>query len=141
MLDILKDPHRRHFLLTLLTGAGLVAYLDRGVPPQGITWHVRTPRDADGCFPVTIAAGDTPPVTINIVVGDSCPPGPRQAAGNPASPIRSASVVYPPPEQKRIFWAPLAALGNDRWDAGWLLTYLAAYLPVMFALRWVLKIA
>jgi Cu+-exporting ATPase len=27
MLDLLRDPHRRHFLLTLLTGAGLAAYL------------------------------------------------------------------------------------------------------------------
>jgi len=121
--------------------ASLTAYLDAEVPPQPVMWEVRTPEETAGRFAVTVAAGDRPTVELNIVVGDRHPPAPAEVDGGGASPIRSARIVYPPPETKRIFWAPLALLGNDQWDAGWLLTYLIAYLPVMFALRWALRIA
>jgi hypothetical protein len=79
--------------------------------------------------------------------------------------IRSVSVTYPPPDHKRVFWAPLDWLALPEWnaadglsgalakpynwvranlpfwDAGWLILYLIVYLPVMFAARWVLKVA
>jgi len=121
--------------------ASLAEYLRAGVPPQGITWEVRTPPGQAGRFGVTVTAGDAPPVRLDIVLGRTLPPGPTQASGGAGSPIQSLRAVYPPPVRKRIFWAPLAPLGWDHWDAGWLLTYLAAYLPVMFLLRWVLRIA
>jgi len=121
--------------------ASLEAYLAAGVPPQPVRWVIRTPEGVAGSFPVTVAAGDSPPVKLNIVVGDRCPPAAAEVDGPAASPIRSARIVYPPPETKRIFWAPLAWLGNGQWDAGWLLTYLIAYLPVMFLSRWILRIA
>ena len=49
-------------------------------------------------------------------------------------------MVYPAAQEKRIFWAPLAAVGLKDWDAGWLGVYLLCYLPVMVALRRGLRI-
>ena len=121
--------------------ADLQAYLDAGVPNRPIKWRITTPKTFDGSFPVTVSAGDAPPITLHLVLGRSKPPAPRRIAGDSGSPIQSVRVDYPTPDRKRIFWAPLAPLGWDRWDAGWLLTYLATYLPIMFALRWILRIA
>ena len=121
--------------------ASLEAYLGAHAPGQGIMWEVRVPDGFDGTFPVTVRAGDAPPLTINVVLGRTRPPAPTEISGDSDSTVNSARVVYPPPARKRIFWAPLAAMGCGDWDAGWLLTYLAVYLPIMFALRWILKIA
>ena len=90
---------------------------------------------------MTLTGGDGPAVELAVVVGERYPPALRETVCNGNGPIRSARIVYPPAANKRIFWAPLAAVGNDRWDAGWLLTYLMAYLPVMFGLRWMLRVA
>jgi hypothetical protein len=85
------------------------------------------------------------------VVGDAWPPAfaedvgegrPAQAVrGTPGNPVRLVKVTYFAPKQpgQDVFWAPLTRIGC-RWDAGWLWTYLAAYLPVLFLLRWLLRI-
>ncbi len=119
----------------------LEARLREGLPPQGITWAVQTPPEVEGRFPVMLTPGDGPAVELAIVVGERYPPAPREIVCGANGPIRSARIVYPPSPRKRIFWAPLASVGNDRWDAGWLLTYLIAYLPLMFGLRWMLRVA
>ena len=123
------------------TAEALEAYLRAGVPPQNLMWKVWPPPNAAGTFAVTVAAGGAAPVSLNVVLGDRDPPAPSQARGGASSPVRSVRIVYPPPQQRRIFWAPLAFLGKSQWDAGWLLTYLIAYLPVMYVLRWLLKVA
>jgi len=120
--------------------ADLEAYLAAAPAEQGVRWEVKTPADAAGRFDVTVKAGDAPPVRLSIVTGDRFPPAPGEVAGDSTSPIRSVKIVYPAPEKTRIFWAPLAAMGNDRWDAGWLAVYLLAYLPMMFGLRWILRV-
>ena len=121
--------------------ADLKAFLDAGVPPQGITWKVRSPARAAGRFAVTVAAPGAAPLSLNVVLGDGYPPSRPEARGDPSSPVRSIRIVYPPPPQNPVFWAPLATLGWSNWDAGWLITYLLAYLPAMFLLRRVMGVA
>jgi hypothetical protein len=102
-------------------------------------WKVRAPQDAEGRFTVSVTAGQGPPLALDVVLGDRFPPAP--AALSADGPVKAVKVVYPPPQQKRVFWAPLAPLGNPQWDAGWLILYLLVYLPIMFLFRWLLRIA
>ena len=121
--------------------ADLKKQIGAGLPPQNIWWRIKTPPGAEGSFPVTISTPGATPLKLEIVLGNRCPPASEEVLADTASPIRSAMVDYPPPKARRIFWTPLAMFGNNQWDAGWLLTYLLAYLPVMFFLRWILRIA
>jgi hypothetical protein len=114
----------------------LQSYLAAGVPPQSLEWKVRTPH-VSGSFPVTLAIPGQPPTTINIILGDRYPSRPAELLGD--GPVRSLKVVYPPPEKKPIFWAPLKWLGKS-WDAGWLGVYMVVYLPVMFTMKWLLGV-
>jgi len=113
-------------------------YIDAGNPPQNIWWKIKAPPAAEGSFPVTLSTPGASPLKLNIVLGNRCPPAPAEVLADIESPIKSARVIYPPPETRRIFWTPLAWFGNNLWDAGWLLTYLLVYLPVMFFLRWII---
>jgi hypothetical protein len=121
--------------------AALKKHIAAGLPPQNVMWEIKTPPDAEGSFPVTILTRGAKPLKLEIVLGNRCPPAPAEVIADTESPIKSARVIYPPSETRRIFWTPLAWFGNNQWDAGWLLTYLLAYLPVMFCLRWILRIA
>ena len=102
-------------------------------------WKVRAPQDAEGRFAVRVTAGQGPPLLLDVVLGDRYPPALAELSADGA--IEAVKIVYPPPERKRIFSAPLAACGVPQWDAGWLVLYLLVYLPVMLALRWLLRIA
>jgi len=121
----------------------LKKHIESGLGLQNVMWEIKTPPGSEGSFPVTISTRHAAPLKLQIVLGNRCPPAPTEvfADTDTASPIKSARVIYPPPESRRIFWTPLAWFGNNQWDAGWLLTYLMAYLPVMFCFRWILRIA
>jgi len=121
--------------------AALKEYIAAGLPPQNVMWEIKTPPGSEGSFPVMISTSGAAPLKLEIVLGNRCPPAPAEVLADTASPIKSARVIYPPSETRRIFWAPLAWFGNNQWDAGWLLTYLMVYLPVMFLVRWILRIA
>ncbi len=121
--------------------AELKEQISAGLAPQNVMWEIKTPKKAQGRFPVTISTSGAEPLALNIILGDRCPPEPDEVLADDESPIRSARVIYPPPETKRFFWTPLAWMGDNQWDAGWLLTYLLAYLPVMFCMRWILRVA
>ncbi len=122
------------------TVASLEALLASGVPPVGASWKIDVPEGAAGRFPVSLSAPGEQPLTIDIVLGDVCPPGPVEMLGNPGWPLMSLRVVYPPPEEKPVFWKPIepVVLG---WLPGWLWVYLLAYVPPMFLLRWLLGLA
>jgi len=79
-------------------------------------------------------------VTLNVVLGNQFPPGASSATGGASSPIRELHVVYPGSSQKPVFWQPLTGLGSAL-DVGWLMTYLLAYLPVLFILQVLMKVA
>ncbi len=141
--------------------ASLESFLKAGVPPQSVSWQLHTTADTAGTFPVTVSVAGAPPVTLRIVLGDRDAPSPVLFTDD-HGPLRSLKIVYPATEQKRVFWAPfarlfgppgyenaglphsehrLARIFRPSWDAGWLLTYLAAYLPAMYLFRKGLGIA
>lgn len=125
------------------TANDLQAYLDAGIPPQGITWLLRPPEDMSGRFLVTVTAGEHPPVSVGVVLGDDAPPVPGHVTGAAGSPIKELRVVYPKPKQDPVFWRPLAALGGRlaTIDVGWLWLYILVYLPTLVLARAVLKVA
>jgi len=115
------------------------------LPPRPIRWTIRTP-EAPGAWPIAVRGPDGSTAWMKIVVGDAHPPAPTEAAGDDA-PIRSVKLVYERAPQ-RPFWTPLAAVTWqpivhrqwNHWDAGWLITYLLAYLPAMWVWRRVLGV-
>lgn len=133
------------------TVASLKNYLDAGLPPQGITWTLRPAAGVGGRLPVSVETEGQAPLRLNVVLGNQYPPGELIASGAKGSPVKSLRVVYPGASQKPVFWQPLAGLGTDgdngivRWlaalDIGWLWLYLMTYLPVLFVLQTLLKVA
>ncbi|MDD4888603.1 MAG: PEP/pyruvate-binding domain-containing protein [Phycisphaerae bacterium] len=102
--------------------------------PRPIAWTVRS-SGAAGRFDVIASCGGEA-LTASIVLGDNCAPAAAEVAGPDGSHVRAVRIVPPPGEQKRVFWSPLAG-----WDIGWLLTYLIVYLPLMFLVKWALRVA
>jgi phosphohistidine swiveling domain-containing protein len=133
------------------TANDLQAYLDAGIPPQGITWLIRPPDDPSGRFAVTVTAGEHPPVAVDVVLGNEFPPAPRRIAGPAGSPVKELRVVCPKSKHEAVFWRPLASLaghGQAAWavrlasvDVGWLWLYILAYLPTLVLARAILKVA
>ena len=120
----------------------LRTFLEAGVPPQGLTWPVLAEPDANGRFLVT-AETQGASLSVPVILGNAAPPDMPEVAGDDGSPLRSIRVTYPRSEEKRTFWTPLAFTGIEKvknWDAGWLGVYLVAYIPLMFILRFALKL-
>jgi len=134
-----------------LAAQDLQAYLDAGIPAQGIQWLLKTPLSLNGRFPVTVTAEGQAPVSLQVVLGDSYAPGPTRRLGPLGSPIRELRIVYPRPKQKPVFWQPFSWLDSGMsipwrtrlaaWDIGWLWLYLMVYLPALMIIRMVLRIA
>jgi len=125
------------------TANDLQAYLEAGIPPQGITWLLRPPDNMSGRFSVAVTAGEHPPAVADIVLGDKHPPAPCRVAGRADSPVREVRVVYPRSRHEPVFWRPLALLGGRMAgvDLGWLWFYILVYLPTLVLARAVLKVA
>lgn len=124
-------------------------FLDGPMPPQHLAWTLTSP-DEPGRYPISVTTGENRLETA-AVVGDACPPEPRDDLGegpvqavrstDPESPLLWVRVSYSQPKQAggEVFWAPVA--GAWPRDIGWLGVYLLAYLPAMFLCRWLLRLA
>jgi hypothetical protein len=142
---MVPDPAREQ------TADDLRSYLDAGIPPQGVTWMIRSPPGTVGRFPVKVTAEGRPPVSVNVLLGEGFPPGNSTARGGPDSPIRELRVVYPAASQEPAFWRPLAGMGAHSnlpfakklaaMDVGWLWVYILTYLPALFLSKAALKVA
>jgi hypothetical protein len=129
----------------------LRAYLDAGVPPQGITWQLRPPENFDGRFSVEVIADGKTAASVNVVLGDKSPPSPSISTGAPGSPVKSLRVSYAKAKQQQFFWRPFARFAGEEapggmaklasFDIGWLWLYILVYLPALFVVRGVLKVA
>jgi hypothetical protein len=116
--------------------ADLNDYL-KNLPPVPVTWNVTVPDKAAGHWPIALKADNAKILTGDIVLGDVHPPMPAEVTNTPNDPLASLKVVYQPTQTThQVFFAPIG-----HWDWGWLGVYLLAYLPVMFGLRFALKIA
>ncbi len=141
--------------------ADLRKHIDRGTPPQRLTWTIYTPQNS-GRYPVTFDTADQVPVEVSLVLGRSHPPEPKEDTGDGRGPlqiirphvdsaINNVTVTYQSQRTMgdRIFFAPFSGLsfellerhGWSQWDMGWLLTYIAAYLMALFPLRRLLQVA
>ena len=134
--------------------ADLAEYLKGPMPAQDLSWTVRTPEGRAGRFAVTLTPEGAAPVRAHLVLGERDPPEFKEDLGDGkgpvqvvrpggASPIRLVKVTYAGTRTHGAgaFWAPLEGIGGSGWDAGWLLTYLAVYLPVMLIFRWILGVS
>jgi uncharacterized membrane protein (DUF106 family) len=107
------------------------------IPPFPVTWNITT-GDKPGHWPVKVETDAGKSLTVDVVLGDAHPPAPAEIMNDSGQPLASVKVAYEPTSsEKPYFFAPF----NKNWDWGWLGVYLLAYLPVMFLLRAVLKIA
>jgi pyruvate,water dikinase len=131
----------------------LSTYLKGRIPPQTLSWTIRTPKNTGGCFAVQLHTEGAPAVTTRAVLGDRHAPELKEDLGDgkgpvqlvrsldPEAPLPLVKVTYK--EQKKegadVFWAPFQRWGWKR-DFGWLWTYIIAYVPLMFFWRWALRI-
>jgi hypothetical protein len=138
-LELAPDPQRA-------AADDLEAYLEAGIPPQGLTWLIRPPAGFSGRLKFSVeAAGEAAP--IEVVIGDTDPPSTQQYTGEGV--IRSLKVVYPKPTTEASFLRPLGWVGSDsalaqrlgRFDLGWIGLYIVVYLPALLAARAILKVA
>jgi hypothetical protein len=123
--------------------AELDAYLAGRIPPVPMEWAILTPKDASESWRVKVTGGNDQ-LTINVTLGDRRPPGPLEIQNDAGRPIASVKAIHPPPPRKPTFFAPFGFMGRSGisyWDVGWLGVYLLAYIPAMFLLRWILRIA
>lgn len=118
----------------------LEAYLKAGVPVRGVSWRVNVPEGYEGAFGVHAAVGGASEMNARVVVGSRDPPAPTKVAG--AGLLKEVRVVYGRSEPQPFF-RPLAFIGGrlGAWDMGWVWLYVAAYLPVLIAVRRALKVA
>ena len=139
------------------TLADLDGYLAAPVEDQLLVWKLTTPS-TPGRYRIRLSNGSTAPaIEVPLVLGDSAPGEPltlvpsgkfqgwRQIIHPPAGPFHEVMVVISDPHQtassaEKPFFQPFRALGWN-WDTGWILLYLATYLPAMFAARWLLRVA
>jgi len=138
----------------------LQAYLKRGIPPQGMSWTIIAPENAEGVFEVSVTAKGHAPAAVHYVLGERNAPVPPREDFSEGSPIRRLSVVYPPSATKPYFWHPLGFLVSEvsatatapaeesamqhylaGFDVGWIWVYIVAYLPVLFLARFLMKVA
>ena len=132
--------------------ADLTAYLKEKIPAREVAWTLSTPAQP-GRYRVSIATDKSPALVTHVVLGDRSPPEPHEDLGDtkgpvqvarPAdakSPLQLVRLVYKEQltQSGKTFWQPFERLGWH-WSAGWLLTYIAVYLPLMFLFRRLLRI-
>ncbi|QOV91654.1 PEP/pyruvate-binding domain-containing protein [Humisphaera borealis] len=128
--------------------AALRQFLGSGpLAPRPLRWTVHTPTEP-GRWPIAVQGPDGAVVTLKAVVGDTRPPEPSEVQGDAGTSLTHVRLIYesrPPGKFWRplsgVIWQPLVQRGWNQWDAGWLWTYLLAYLPAMFISRRALGIA
>jgi len=120
--------------------ADLNTFLRRAIPPQTLVWTVRSPDDVEDSFPISIHSEGLESVSGFIRLGNTLPAVAEYDLITTESAVQTVEIVYPPNPKKSVFWTPFAKLGWQ-WDIGWLITYLLAYLPPMFILKRILKVA
>ncbi len=134
----------------------LAEYLKHDIPAQTLSWTLATPEEA-GRFSVTLQPEGREAVEVVLATGNDQPPEPKEdlgdgkpvqvlRPGDADSPIQSVKVTWSEKKEQGQdkFWAPLAAWEGSawsKWDIGWLLLYIMVYVPAMFVLRWVLRLA
>src|ERR1700722_10701567 len=104
-----------------------------------MTWLVRAQENWTGRYAVTIAAGNSPPTTATVVLGDHDAPAPAIVEGAAHSPIKELKEDYPRPAQEPVFLSHgFERIAGFTHVAPWLLLYIVAYIPVLALTRFAL---
>ncbi len=144
------------------TLASLDDYLRHPIPAQELVWTITTPTDSsigevvlwhksDGAISPTEVLARIP-----LRLGAAVPSLPCELVSRPPSPDEFIPVIRPAhgpiqrvvirpmeaqkQEKAQPFIQPFKRLGWA-WDPGWILFYIAVYLPAMFFCRFILKVA
>jgi hypothetical protein len=117
--------------------ADLRRYLHHGVPPQTLSWLIRS--DKAGSFPITIAFGKTYFVRTTAVFGENSPPPGTRHFRDERLPCRT--VVVENAAQKSGFWNTNALIPRLNQNITWPWIYLLAYLVTWLALRRCMRLA
>jgi hypothetical protein len=115
--------------------ADLREYLKQGVPPQSISWKINSDPATPGRFDIAVNTKVRDDLVVHVSLGNTHPPTTLEADGGGIK----LKIVHPRSDQKQTFWKPVAYFGNQ-WDAGWLWLYLITYIPLMFLLKWLMRI-
>ena len=111
-------------------------YLHRGVPPQTVTWLIRS--EVPGLFPLTVMLGRAQSVRTFVGFGDNSPPTSVLDIGDRRLPLRSVTVEAIGPNSH--FWNMSTLIpGFDR-DINWPWIYLGTYLSMLLLLRRLLQL-
>jgi pyruvate,water dikinase len=143
----------------LQTRERMLADLDRflavPMPARGVSWTLRAEAGQGGRFPIRLEVKDHAPVESAVVLGRAHAPevkedlgdgkGPIQLVrpgGESTHPVQWLKVAYKEHAVRggKVFWDPVEWLVKP-WLPGWLIVYLLAYLPAMFLLKWLLRVA
>ena len=143
-LQVISAPMRQQAV------EDLKSYLAAAIPPQGLTWTLRPPKDFTGTFEVTVNSAGAQPIATKVCLGDLYPPEPAVVTRTKNSPLVQLSVVYPKLKVAQVFWQPFSKLGDyvpagfarvsvANWlaaiDIGWMTLYLIVYISVILAAR------
>jgi len=134
--------------------ADLTRFLDRPMPARDVSWELQTPEVESGRFSLHVETQQWPAVSSAAVLGRRVAPEPKEdlhdkkgpvQVARPAAadhPIQMVRITYRQHEVKgeKVFWKPIEWMVQS-WLPGWLIVYLLVYLPAMFGLKWLLKVA
>ncbi len=135
--------------------ASLHDYLARPLPSRELQWQVETPA-TPGRSTITLRSGDAVIASMPLTVGADLPPPATELIVRANQPAKLLQVVRPLSgpvvrvlaivkdaqalEKPPAFLQPFARFGWH-WDPGWIVFYIAVYLPAMFLVRWLLRVA
>ena len=116
-------------------------YLNQQMEPQQLTWTILTPPEKEGRYKLIVKPERGESVEMNLVLGNAYPPEPKKITAPKNGPIISTDLIYIEQRTREslTFWTPFQFIGIT-WDLGWLGIYLLIYIPVMFLLKFLLKI-
>ena len=130
--------------------SSLEAFLAAPMPDRDLSWILKSPPDVEDRFSIAVRPQEGVAVETSAVLGNRFAPEKREATdrgpqqmvrGAADSSILSLRLQYSGKKIKGddVFLRPMEFLGW-KWDSGWLLVYIAVYLPAMMLFRWVLRI-
>ena len=126
------------------TANDLQAYLEAGIPPQGLTWLLRPPERHER--PIFCDRHGRRSIRLSLCSSRLAITFRRRRAdvtGPAGSPVKELRVIYPKPKQEPVFWRPRASLGGRAatLDIGWLWLYILVYLPTLVLVRATFRVA
>ena len=134
--------------------ADLSRFLGRPMPPRDVSWELQTLEGQAGKFSLHVETEGWPPVTSAVALGNRVAPEPKEDLRDGKGPVQVARPqdAGHPVEWVKVAYRQRVVKGSNvfckpvewmvkPWLPGWLIVYLLVYLPTMFALKLLLRVA